>query len=251
MMEFKNRNDFLCFLKGLKFIGAGTQGVCYSDINGKVYKIFRQYLDQEYLSDNFLEKVDYQKEDILKFGYIKNNTFKWPEDVVIVLGEVVGYIGKFVQAKPLYNINPLNIDLDKFVRCIKRTHDDLSILSKNHVLTYDLMYNIMYGNHFYVTDCDEFSYSNRKVGLDTRNIRNFDMELYYFLIDNYFDEFINEYSILKKMYLRKDTDILYFIELFRKKLSEYLGVNVNRLSLAKKCLNKNKLEKEYLRGKVK
>ena len=106
------------------------------------------------------------------------------------------------------------------------------------------MYNILYGNRFYVTDFDEFSYTDKdpKI-LEEKNNKNFNYELYYFLIDSYFDDFINEYRVLNKMY-KDQEDIISFIELLKKYLSEYVGYEIKKLNDASICLNKRK-NKEY------
>lgn len=114
------------------------------------------------------------------------------------------------------------------------------------------MYNILYGSRFFVTDFDEFNYSNLETKkLEQINNRNFNYELYYFLIDGYFDEFINDYDNLKKLYQEKDDDILYFINLFRKYLSEYVGKEIITLNDAPKCLNKVKKNMIYQRDYIK
>ena len=164
----------------------------------------------------------------------------------------MGYINSFVNAKPLYKINPLRINLKKFEKCIKNVQKDIKILSDNSILTYDIMYNILYGSRFFVTDFDEFNYSNLETKkLEQINNRNFNYELYYFLIDGYFDEFINDYDNLKKLYQEKDDDILYFINLFRKYLSEYVGKEIITLNDAPKCLNKVKKNMIYQRDYIK
>ena len=71
----------------------------------------------------------------------------------------------------------------------------------------------------------------------------------YFLVDCYFNEFIYSYKILSEMYDKPDVDILEFISLFRKYLSEYVGSDVKRLRDAKGCINKNKrILKKYERN---
>ena len=198
------------------------------------------------------DKIIYTKKELMKFSTIKNKTFLWALDTISVKDEIVGYINSFVNAKPLYKINPLRINLKKFEKCIKNVQKDIKILSDNSVLTYDIMYNILYGSRFFVTDFDEFNYSNLETKkLEQINNRNFNYELYYFLIDGYFDEFINDYDNLKKLYQEKDDDILYFINLFRKYLSEYVGKEIITLNDAPKCLNKVKKNMIYQRDYIK
>lgn len=247
-MRLNSKEILLMLLEELKVIGYGSQGVCYlNEKTGEVYKIFNQAID-DYPED----KIKYTKTELMKFSAIKNKTFLWALDTIRVKDEIVGYINHFVNAKPLYKINPLRINLNKFEKCIKNVQKDIKILSDNRILTYDIMYNILYGSRFFVTDFDEFNYSNlEEKKLEQINNINFNYELYYFLIDGYFDEFINDYDNLKKLYNEKDDDILYFINIFRKYLSEYMDKEIIYLKDAPKCLNKVKKNMIYQRDYIK
>ena len=239
-MYFKNKKELLVKLKFFNEIGFGSQGTCYLDNNtNTVYKVFNQYLDEDIEED---EIICYNKDDIMRFSNIKNNTFIFPKDIIIVDNEIT----PFVDAKPLYKINPLCINLDKFINNIKYAYKDIEIITSKNVITFDLLYNTLYGNKFYVTDTDEFGYNNN-ITFSNHNIINFNQELYLFLIDGYFNEFVGDYNILKKMYNNKDEDILLFLKLLRKYLSEYIGRDIKYLKSAKKCLNKNKIKNKYQR----
>lgn len=233
-MEFKNKKVMQIILNNLSIIGQGSQGICYYNKKDEVYKIFHQAFED----DDF---INYTKNELLRFSNVKNKTFLWAKDVIVLENEIIGYITDYVKAKSLFKIDPLKINLNKFMNDISEVEKDIKIISNNGIKTYDLMYNTLYGNSFYMTDFDEFSYSDldSKI-LEDMNKRNFYYELYYFLIDGYFDEFIKQYKILNKMYEEKQEDILIFIELLKKYLSEYTGKEVNSLNEAKKCLNKVK-----------
>lgn len=247
-MYFNNSEELLNRIKSLKEIGKGTQGTCYLDINKNiVYKIFNQYFDNDY------DKIIYTKEEFLQFKNIENNTFIWPKDIIMVKDEVVGYIISYIKARPLYTLDPLEIELNTFYGALKQTDKDINILSQNNVLTFDLMYNVLYNDNFYVTDCDEFSYNKKsKKLLLELNRYNFNMEFYYFLIIGYFDEFVADYHKLNKMYKDKDGNILEFIDMFLQCLNEYMGFEIKKLSDAKKCLNKQNIKRyNYLRDIIK
>lgn len=242
-MEFQNKEIMNIILNNLDIIGQGSQGVCYHNKKTKeVYKIFHQALE-DYNDD---ELINYTKDELLRFSNIKNKTFMWAKDTINIQNEVIGYITDYKNAIPLYKKNPLKINLDKIAYCISLARKDIKIISENGVKIYDLMYNLLYGNRFYVTDFDEFSYTEEdpKV-LEEINNRNFDYEIYYFLIEGYLDEFIKQYKLLNKLYQEKDTDILLFIKLLKKKLSEYVGCEVKTLNDASKCLNKEKKKELY------
>ncbi len=234
-MEFKNKEEMLNTIKNnMEFLDSGSQGMCYLDRNtNKVYKIFYSTIDDY--------DIKYSKEEILRFNNIKNNTFVWPIDSIQAADETVGYINNYCNCKALYKINPLRINLDKFYNAILKVKKDIKVLSNQGVLTYDLMYNIMYRQEFKIIDFMEFSYSNKDPQtLEKINNNNFNYELYYFLVESYFDDFINSYPILKNMYKNKDGDILDFINIFKKYLAEYLGYDIKILGSAKKCMNKTK-----------
>lgn len=251
-MNFENKKKFLLFLNRMqKFnflicIGVGSQGICYYDIiNDKVYKIFHQFLDR-----NDCDYIEYKKEEILKFSQIINSTFIWANDVIIVNDEIVGYISDFANARSLYKINPLKVDLEKFSNCLDKVKKDLKAISDHGVKTYDMMYNILYNKEeFFIIDHDDYSYSDMDSDkLYRMNCDNFNYEIMYFLIDNYFDEFISNYSDLKEMYDNNGVEIKEFIGLFKKYLSEYIGKNIVRLEDASECLNKKKsLKLKYQR----
>lgn len=48
-MEVSNKKYFMQYLNSLKYLGCGSQGVCYLDVkSNKVIKIFHGYFDEEY-----------------------------------------------------------------------------------------------------------------------------------------------------------------------------------------------------------
>lgn len=246
-MKYDTRDEFLLYINLMekfgvwKEIGVGSQGICYVNVNNnQVYKIFHQFFDRE---DGFLEFFhNYTKEEILRFSNIVNDTFVWVKDVIVVENEIVGYVSDYVNAKSLYKIDPLTVDLNHFSNSVNKVENDLRIISNNGVATYDMAYNTLYGkNGIFVIDHDDYSYANiDSEKLFRRNCDNFNYEVMLFLIDNYFDDFIANYKELREMYNSKGINISEFIMLFRKYLSEYVGEEIVKLKDAYKCLNKRK-----------
>ena len=223
-MNFINREHFDMFLKNLKFLGVGSQGVCYLDEKHKVvYKVFHTYFDKE--------KSDYRIQEILRFSNIVNDTFIWPSDVINVSGEIVGYTMPYVRAKSLYENDPLLVDLNALERASVKCTEDIELVTNKGVAIYDLMYNILYGNGRVIL---------------SKNMKTFDYEVKLFLVDNYFNEFVNENKMLREMYL-SDTSALEFLKLFRSKLSEYVGQDVDKLGKAKSLVKRNSKPK-YIRA---
>lgn len=254
-MKFKTKLEFLDFLNNMleyeyfKKIGIGSQGICYLDVkSNKVYKIFHQF-DDEFTKECEDFCVNYTKEEILRFSHIQNDTFVWASNVIIVGEEIIGYISEFIEGKTLYTTNPLLINLDEFAKGVKKVDNDIKIISNNNVKTYDVMYNTIYGKDgIFIKDYDEYCYSDMDSNkLYEINTDNFNLEIMYFLIDNYFDEFISKNKTLKEMYKSKGININEFICLFKTHLSETLDKEIIYLKDAKKCLNKKRNKCNYQR----
>ncbi len=242
-MNFDSKKAFLNYLNRLPKIGVGSEGMCYLDIkNNKVYKIFHQALED--IDEDY---IPYSEKEILKFSHIKNNTFVFPEKVITLKGEIVGYTAEYIRENSLYQINPLKINLDKFSESLKNTKNDIALISEKNILTYDIMYNILYGKDgFKIIDTLDYNYSL----LDTdeiykNNIRNFNYEVLFFLVDGYFDELVSHNILLNSLYSDKDVDIIEFLNNFRKVLSEIENKRVSNLSSCKKCLNKKLIRNIY------
>lgn len=71
-----------------------------------------------------------------------------------------------------------------------------------------------------------------------------------FLIESYFDEFVENDNELSQLYKDRNEDVLVFLQLLRKKLSNMADKKISTLGEAKKCLNKNKHEPKYFRTKI-
>lgn len=241
-MKFKSKRDLLLKTLVLKEIGEGSQGICYLDRSNKlVYKIYHEFFDGY--------AIDYNHTNIEQFCNIDNNTYIFPKDVIEVDNKVVGYIEPYVNSKDLSSINPLMINLDKLIKNIDNVRSDIETISEYGIQTYDVTYNVLYKNKFNIIDSDEYVIKDIDPSiLIERNNNNFDYAIYLFLVNNYFDEFVNSYKVLKEMYQDKICDVTIFIEVLKKYLSEYIGDEVNKLNDAKECMNKVKtLDPFYIR----
>lgn len=230
MVSFNNKNNFDLYLKRLFFLGMGSQGICYLDKKNKiVYKIFHGYFDDE--------DEGYTADDILKFSGIKNNTFIWPSDVVYANGRIIGYTMPYVSSVNLCDTDLLSTNLNLLEKAIDKSYCDIEILTKNNVCLYDVMYNILYSNgKINVIDSMEYNFGNASL---KENMVAFDAEIRYFLVDNYFDEFVNNDILLREMYHdKKNVTSLEFLRMFRNKLSEYIGTDIDKLEKAKKLVMK-------------
>ena len=236
-MNFVSREHFDTYLRGLSYIGQGGQGICY--LNGKnktVYKVFHEYFDYE--------DTNYAEYEILRFSNIKNKTFLWPSDVILVEGKIVGYTLPYKKAKNLYQINPLLINLNSLETAVGKAMDDIILLSDKGVTIYDIMYNTLYANgNMYVVDTLDFSesFSSRE-----KNMNGLNTEIKLFLVDNYFNHFVDDNVTLKEMYHDSSLGGVEFMNEFRNKLSEYIGDDIVTLSRAK-SLVKRSIYRKYER----
>ena len=236
-MKFFSKEHLDLFLSNLIYLGQGSQGTCYlNKRTNMVIKIFNDYFDNEI--------AGYSDEFLMRFSFIKNSSFVWPSDVIKIGNEVVGYTMPYKKAKNLYKINPLFVNLNTFDRAAQRVMNDVKVLSDNSIRLYDVIYNILYANgKFYVIDTLE--YSKRKTSYE-ENKKSIDDELKLFLVDNYFDDFVKNDSVLNEMYSNSDISALEFLRTFRTKLSEYVGKDIVKLNDAK-CLIKRNEKSSYMR----
>ncbi len=237
-MNFISRKSFDSYLQTLKFIGQGSQGMCFlRESDRTVIKVFNEYFDNE--------KCGYSEEFLLRFSGIKNGTFLWPKDVILVDGEVVGYTSSYRKANNLCDINPLSVNLDSLEKAVNKAEKDVKIVTDNGVKLYDVRYNILYNmGRMYVIDTLE--YYDRSVSF-RENMRNIDEEVMLFLVDDFFNDFVNNDGILKEMYMDKDVSSVLFLKEFRKKLGEYMGREIIKLDTCKGIV-KRRGSKAYIRG---
>lgn len=241
-MEFRSYKELKSYLKYLNYVGQGSQGICFlRKKDNKVLKTFHYINDADYSNCE-------SDKSVLKFSNIKNSTFIWPIETIKIGGEIIGYITKYVDAKSLYTKDPLRLKLDTFERSIQKVRKDIHIISENGIATYDMMYNNLYGSRFLIVDEDEYSFSPKDPQiLEEENNRKFDIELYYFLIDGYFNGIINDDPILKELYISKKEDILTFIKYFRNRLNDMCEKEISHLSEAREFMDKKPIEQKYLR----
>ena len=234
-MKFNTIGELYLWLKKYKMciLDSGSQGICYR-IGNKVYKIFLQFIDE--ITEDMIE---YNKDDILQFSSIVNDTYIFPNDVIMVGDMVVGYITDYTNAKSLDKIDPLSINLDMFEKKLQNVYPDIKIISDNGVHSFDVIYNILYGKYgFKVIDTMEYIKTDMdSIKLYRLNKNNFNTGIKLFLTDDYFDEFLLFNDFLYSMYRDPNVDMVLFLKEFRKKLSEKEGFEIVKLGDAKKSVS--------------
>lgn len=247
-MCFKSKEELLLFLRKEYIIelGRGSQGRTYlNKKNGYAFKILEQFFDDD---EDF--HINYTKEEFIKYSGIKNGTYIFGNNNILVNDEVVGYIMRYFDGKLLTDTNPLLVNLNNFSKSTDKVYQDNIMLANSGIKTRDVSYNIMYGkNKFGIIDTMEYYDSKEDYKTILRNNNDsFNYGLMLFLVDGYFDDFISNYKELKDMYLSSGADIKEFISLYRKYLSEYIGNDIIKLRDANKCLNKKLTNRQYERS---
>ena len=237
-MEFRNKVQFNIYLKSLKYIGMGSEGICYYDkISNRVYKIFHEYYEND--------RIYFTKEEILQYSGINNKTYIWPNDVIIVDNMLIGYTMPYINAKNLYLIDPLKVSLNGLKKALERVNDDTKILTKNNIKLYDVGYNILYKCNN-ISIIDTINYENTFVSQED-NMSCINKEIMEFLVDGYFDYFIENNKVLNNMYNDELTSGIEFINEFKKVLSEYSGNDINYLYNVKELIRSTSNSGKYAR----
>lgn len=244
-MVINNRERFARYLESLKFLGLGSEGTAYYDKDRKmVLKIYHDCFLEEFKECNYITQ-----EEVLKFKNVVNKTYIFPQEEIMYDDYVIGYITSYQQGKTIDEINPLRVNLKDFINASLKVDDDIKILSENGILTFDVLYNIMYGRKkVSIIDPTEYCFSKDSYEhlLDI-NRKNFNTGIMLFLVDSYFNEFIESSKELNDLYKDRKINIKYFLLTFKNYLNEYMDKDVIRLSEAKKALNKDKHKVLFVR----
>lgn len=243
-MEVKNKQEFINYINKLKIIGDGSQGTAYYDPKmSKVIKIFHDVFEY----DEYYYEIE--EKELLQFKNCKNKTYIFIEEAVLLDNKVIGYICPLVKGQTIDKINPLKIKLDNFIEAVEKVEEDIKIISDYGILTYDVLYNTMYGNRkIEIIDTAEYCYSDLNYNeLLKQNRYNFNIGIKLFLVDSYFNEFVEKNKTLNEMYIEKDTNIKEFLYYFKKYLNEYIGKNIETLNQATEAKNKQKHKIKFVR----
>ena len=228
-MTFHSDFEVEDFIHSLNYLGQGSQGVTYVDQNlQKVYKIYYSYFDHDY------EGI-ISKEDILQFHHVKSSTFVFPSDVLLLNGQVIGDVTSYKKARNLYQLNPLEISLNRFLKCIDWAVSDIKKITREGIVCFDMMYNILLGSRIYIIDTLEYHKIDGYYEETLRNnLKGLSLEVMYFLVDGLFLDVINTNQKLKEMYYSKGNflDIVDFIWELKNTLSKLLGHEITYLKEA-------------------
>jgi len=241
-MTFSSKKDLLIYLKGLKELGSGATSTAYYDKkNDKVYKI------SDRLIDDYAPGIT--SFNIEKFNDIQNDTYVFPNEIVYINNEPIGFIMDYVKGKMLYYVNPLEVDLDMYTNASEIAVSDTIKLSKQNISCSDVVFNTMLSdNKIKVIDTDSYDKLNiLNEKILRSNLLNINHSLKDFLVGSLFEEFIESNKELNEMYKDNFSNIKDFLIAFRNCLSEYKGKYINTLEEVSKATNKNKRNSMYIR----
>lgn len=242
-MHFKSILEVEEFKKKLEPLSSGIQGSCYLEVSSNtVYKLFEGWDEDDF--------DDFTSEEILQFDDVKTRTFVFPNDCLYLNGRVIGYTSKFKLGRLLWEIDPLTVDLNKFLGMLEVAIEDIKYISKQGVNVYDIMYNIMLGDGIFVIDTVEYT---RSPGAQDekfdRNAKGFNLEVIRFLIDGYFDELLLHNEILLKMYRSSglNMSVVDFVIILKNYISATIGHEIKTLGEARELMNKEDRKRLYFR----
>lgn len=228
-MCFEDEFALKQFLRNMKVIGRGAQGVCYS--NGVyVFKIF--YDELAALSQINLDTLR-------TLSFLTNDTFLFSNDIIWVRDKFCGTVMPYRKGYNLYEIDPLSVPLLFFVSCVKKNLEDLKTISHFGVEIQDLFCNMLLGDHMFVVDTQDYRINEPSLYVENFNLSIYQQAIMSFLIDGCFEKFVSTVPYLRKMYKSYENEgsILEFLQIFQKELSELVGAPILTLEDAKECLD--------------
>lgn len=240
-MKFRNRKELDIYIRRYcTMLGFGSAGSAYYDKKTRsVIKIFDYALDDDYADAFIFKDVDF-----LRFADIKNGTYVFPYENIIMDDRVVGYMTEVAHGKNISMIDPLTVKLDSIEKSFVKTFDDVRTISESGVLSEDVPYNVLFSEDeekTYIIDSDYYTKDEYEPDyLYDRNLSKITYSYKLFLVDGYFNNFINKSKKLKSSYEDRDCELLEFLKEFRKELSESVGYGVETLEDVKELVGSNK-----------
>lgn len=162
MSEFSSSNDLSFYLikKWLRYVDSGSEGKFYiSDIDGMGYKIFSK--------EEFLRPL-YKPSNIIMDEEVNIESFMFPESLLIVDGELHGYVTRVVEKNLFSNwmkefFTSDGVNFHKFKLAYQNFKLDVALLTSKKIKICDLANNLLFdGEKFYAVDTCSYSYSDEE-----------------------------------------------------------------------------------------
>lgn len=174
-----------------KFIGYGSEGVCYRKDN-IVFKLFHDY---------YLDLIE--ERNFLKFKNINVDTYYFSKGKIFVNNKFKGLTMNFAKGKNMKEAI-INEPFEKLLLATKKFESDTKIISDLNIKAYDLFFvNVLYddvANRFNIVDCDD--YLQRDTNSDKiyiENLQNLSDNLVRCIFDNRLLFHIKDSCILKEL----------------------------------------------------
>lgn len=158
----------------LPVLGEGAEGTCVLATDGYAYKIYDGICDHEYDIDSIIMADEY---DLKSFAF--------PNKLFIHDGELCAYRMKLVYPN-LFDIESVDLIKKRALdKAIDQYIEDLEVISKDGILTYELPYNLMFDG-------------KRLVGVDTPSYKKCDYNTFNENLDILGYALDAEYYLLKE-----------------------------------------------------
>lgn len=227
---FYDSKEFNTLWNNLTSLGSLSEGECR--------RLKKQFVIKKI--DNINEKI--QTEDyFLKFKDLDMRVYIFAKKVFYIDNILSGYISKYSKGENLSFIDRNKINFSELVEGCKEVYNDNYILSEKGIESIDVPFNILYRKgHFSIIDTCDYKYTDKESKyLYETSIKVFNSAILEFLVKSTFYSFVKFSKELSKEYKETENgaDISLYIELLRKKLSEYLGFEVQYIRDAKRLIS--------------
>lgn len=227
---FYTSQEFEKLWNNLPSLGSLSEGECR--------RLNKQFVIKKI--DNINEII--QNEDyFLKFKDLNMSVYIFAKKVFYIDNILNGYISKYSPGKNLNFIDRNKINFSELAEGCKEVYKDNYILSEKGIESFDVPFNILYRKgHFSIIDTCDYEYTDKEGKyLYETSIKIFNSAILEFLVKSTFYRFVKSSKELSKEYKETENgaDITLYIELLRKRLSEYLGFEVEYIRDAKSIMS--------------
>ncbi|MEG2322199.1 MAG: hypothetical protein RSB71_01750 [Bacilli bacterium] len=226
---FDSVKDLNHLLANLYELGGGSEATCYKFKN----------MVLKYFNGPCCEQRD--KEQIMQFTNLNNDSFLFPKAIIYIKEEIVGCLMPFVEGKNNNEFVFKRANYQQIIDATTKIYNDTLLLSDKKIIGIDIcdVNTIFDGNKFSIIDTLDFYVDLNKDNIFKGNISAFSNGLFEHLVVSVKD-FVNDKESLKRY--KKDKYLMenpiYFLELLRNELSQYCGFEITRLEEAAKILKK-------------
>lgn len=185
----ENKEEFFNkIIANYKPLGWGAEGTAYQ-MGSNVIKILNGYDNRKHSKDEYLQ-----------FSDIKSKYFYFTKKVYLCDGQVISVVGNTCPGKNLLQIDPLKININKFIKNYTDLKEEAINLTNKNIFFFDVQFNCMYSpNKMGIIDTSDFAFTDRNPNqLLIDNLSIIQTCYLDFIIKGYFEYFIEHTPLLKK-----------------------------------------------------